>query len=147
MRRRRRNWIVWWRNIRPRNTLAVWWRLYKKLELVQIFLQLSLKAGITDNPFEDIVLMEENTVHRIPFTPDELKEILEAANGDDFCHPLIVTGICTAMRRGDVCMLRWKDVDMEKGFITVDTSKTGVRVSIPPLRAAASGTTESSSHK
>ena len=99
--------------------------------LKSTFKRLRRRAGLVDNPFEDIVSMEQNTVHRIPFTPEELKEILDAVENDDFCRPLIVTGICTAMRRGDVCQLRWKDVDMKRGFITVETSKTGARVSIP----------------
>ena len=95
------------------------------------FRNLRRQAGIVDNPFEGIVGREENTEHRIPFTPEELRAILDAAKDDDFCRPLIVTGICTAMRRGDVCQLRWADVDMANRFITVETSKTGARVSIP----------------
>ena len=95
------------------------------------FRHLRRQASITDNPFDEIVSRDEETVHRIPFTPDELRKILDAANADDFCRPLIVTGICTAMRRGDVCLLRWVDVDMGQRFINVKTSKTGALVSIP----------------
>jgi hypothetical protein len=35
------------------------------------------------------------------------------------------------MRRGDCCLLEWKDVDLGKRFITVKTSKTGQTLSIP----------------
>lgn len=83
------------------------------------------------NPFHSIPTRETETVFRHPFTPDELNLILEAAKGDEFSGPLIVTGICTAMRRGDCCSLRWKDVDLAKRFITVKTAKTGQTVSIP----------------
>lgn len=83
------------------------------------------------NPFHSIPTRETETVFRHPFTPDELTLILEAAKADEFTGPLIVTGICTAMRRGDCCSLRWKDVDLAKGFITVKTAKTGQTVSIP----------------
>ncbi len=68
---------------------------------------------------------ETETVFRKPFTPEELKAILEAAKDDDFIRPIIVTGMCTAMRRGDCCLLKWKDVDLERRFITVKTAKTG----------------------
>ena len=95
------------------------------------FRHLRRPAGIIDNPFEEIVSQDEATVHRIPFTPAELQTIVDAAKDDPFCRPLFVTGICTAMRRGDVCQLRWADVDMEHRFITVNTSKTGAKVSIP----------------
>lgn len=95
------------------------------------FRHLRRQASITDNPFDEIVSRDEETVHRIPFTPEELRKILDAAREDDFCRPLIVTGICTAMRRGDVCQLCWADVDMGQRFINVKTSKTGALVSIP----------------
>ena len=68
---------------------------------------------------------------REPFTPEELGAINEAAKTDEFIRPIIVVGICTAMRRGDCCLLEWKDVDLGKRFITVKTSKTGQTVSIP----------------
>jgi integrase len=74
---------------------------------------------------------ETETVFRKPFTPEELKAILDAAKDDDFARPLIVAGVCAAMRRGDVCLLKWADVDLERGFITVKTAKTGQTVTIP----------------
>lgn len=99
--------------------------------LKNTFRHLRRQAGIVDNPFDEIVSQVEDTVHRIPFTPEELQCLLKVAMDDDFCRPLFVTGMCTAMRRGDVCQLRWSDVDMKTGFITVTTSKTGAKVSIP----------------
>lgn len=83
------------------------------------------------NPFHGVPARETETVFRKPFTPEELKAITEAACDDDFTRPLIVTGICTAMRCGDCCCLRWKDVDMARRFIAVKTGKTGVTVSVP----------------
>ena len=35
------------------------------------------------------------------------------------------------MRRGDCCLLQWKDVDLQRRFIAVKTAKTGQTVSIP----------------
>ena len=37
------------------------------------------------------------------------------------------------MRRGDACLLRWESVDLDHGFVTVKTSKTGETVEIPLL--------------
>ncbi len=74
---------------------------------------------------------EGNTIHRAPFTPEEIRDILAAAQNDDLMRPLIVTALCTAMRRGDCCQLKWKDVDLAAGFIRVKTSKTGETVEIP----------------
>lgn len=81
--------------------------------------------------FEKIRQKPTNTIHRIPFSPEELKLIFEEAETDDFLYPLVITAACTAMRRGDCCKLRWSDVDLKEGFVTVKTSKTGRGVDIP----------------
>jgi integrase len=83
------------------------------------------------NPFDGLVSKETQTIFRKPFKPEELKMILDAAKDDEFIRPIVVTGVCTAMRRGDCCLLKWKDVDFDKGFVTVKTNKTGVTVDIP----------------
>ncbi|MBP7830381.1 MAG: tyrosine-type recombinase/integrase [Kiritimatiellae bacterium] len=87
------------------------------------------------NPFAGFVgrraAGESEMVHRKPFSDLELKALLDAARGDEFMYPLIVTAACTGMRRGDVCGLRWSAVDLDNGMLTVKTSKTGASVEIP----------------
>ncbi len=83
------------------------------------------------NPFHGLVTKATETVNREPFTVEELKNIMDACTEDDFIRPIIVTGMCTAMRRGDCCLLKWDDVDLAAGFITVKTAKTGETVDIP----------------
>lgn len=92
---------------------------------------LSKDAGLPENPFEGIPTKEESTVHRKPFTAEELALIVEKAKADEFIGPIIITGICTAMRRGDCCLLKWESVDLQGLFIAVKTGKTGETVSIP----------------
>jgi integrase len=75
---------------------------------------------------------QETTVHRRPFSGDELQAIFEAAKAvDPDLRPVLVAAACTALRRGDVAQLKWDAVDMEEGFVTVKTSKTGETVEIP----------------
>ena len=83
------------------------------------------------NPCNRIPSRERETVHRQPFSPEELRAILAAAQDDDFVRPLLTTAACTAMRRADCCTLRWEDVDLASGFVTVKTAKTGATVQIP----------------
>jgi integrase len=83
------------------------------------------------NPFHGLVTKANETVNREPFTVEELKAITEACAEDDFIRPIIVTGMCTAMRRGDCCLLKWADVDLTAGFLSVKTAKTGETVDIP----------------
>ncbi len=94
------------------------------------------------NPFSEFIGRrkhgESGVIHREPFTQDELRALLDISRDDEFMHPLIVTAACTGMRRGDVCGLQWRDVDLAGGMLTVKTSKTGGAVEIPifrPLRA------------
>jgi len=84
-----------------------------------------------ENPFEGIPTREETTVFRKPFTTEELAAIVEAARSDPYVEPIIITAICTAMRRGDCCTLLWSAVDLPGRFIRVKTSKTGEVVQIP----------------
>ena len=96
----------------------------------------------TQNPFaEGIVRKGEdadgNMVHRRPFTVEELAGLFEASRDDAFLYPLVVAAACTGLRRGDVCRLTWKAVDLRAGVVAVKTSKTGANVEIPifkPLR-------------
>lgn len=81
--------------------------------------------------FDDIKQKPLETVHRIPFSPEELQAILAAAKADTLVYPLVVTATCTAMRKGDCCLLRWDAVDLVGGYITVKTSKTGRTADIP----------------
>ncbi len=96
------------------------------------------------NPFHGLVTKASETVNREPFSVEELKAITEACADDDFIRPVIVTGMCTAMRRGDCCLLKWEDVDEKAGFLSVKTAKTGERVDIPifPMLAEELGNTK-----
>ncbi len=80
-----------------------------------------------------VPLRDENTVHRKPFSEEELKAILKAVEKDDLLRGPVITAICTGMRKGDCCTLQWKSVDLQSGFITVRTSKTRETCQIPIL--------------
>ncbi|MBM4149331.1 MAG: hypothetical protein FJ224_09830, partial [Lentisphaerae bacterium] len=94
-----------------------------------------LPAGVA-NPFTAIVSRRKvknsaEEVHRKPFTADEVTALFSAAAGDDLMQGLIVAAACTGMRRGDLCRLRWRDVDFGAGMVTVKASKTGEPVEVP----------------
>jgi integrase len=101
-----------------------------KLSLLRgLFEKLGSQAGVISNPFSGIPYHELNTIHRQPFTQAELNAIL--THCDEMLRPVVLTGMCTAMRRGDCCLLKWESVDLEHGFISVKTSKTGELAEIP----------------
>ncbi len=79
------------------------------------------------------------SVHRVPFTPEELSVVLETSQGFEggILHGPVVAAACTALRRADACRLAWESVDFENGAVTVKTAKTGETVDLPllaPLR-------------
>jgi len=89
--------------------------------------------------FEGIVEKEGTTISRKPFSPEELRAILDASQADPFIRPLIVVASSSPLRKGDIATLRWMSdeddpqpqVNFESGMLSVLTSKTGARVSIP----------------
>ena len=96
-----------------------------------VFHALRRDAGLPENPFDGIPTRDGEAIFRKPFSADELAVLVEKAKADPFIYPLIVTGMCTAMRRGDCCTLLRESVDLEEGFIIVKMSKTGEFVQIP----------------
>jgi integrase len=86
----------------------------------------AFRAYLRTAPF-----LDEDTIHREPFTEEELAAVLEAARGDAVLSGPIIVAVCTAMRRGDCCLLKWRSVDLSAGFIEVKTSKTGETAEIP----------------
>ena len=93
------------------------------------------------NPFENVVVRNGNTgnakVERRPLTEAELARLFDATRERPALHGLVVAAACTGMRLGDVCRLKWADVDLRGGLIDTVTAKAGVRVTVPifaPLR-------------
>jgi integrase len=66
---------------------------------------------------------------RRPFTLDELKLVLAAA-GDEW-RGMILTGLYTGLRLGDIALLTWSNVDLRQQELVVTTQKTGRRQIIP----------------
>ena len=97
------------------------------------FEALKRAASMSTNPFDDIPTKTVDTEGRVPFSPEELAMIVEVARRPEhaFILPIILTGICSAMRRGDCCTLQWADVDLAGEVIKVKTAKTGETATIP----------------
>jgi integrase len=74
-----------------------------------------------------------NTVHREPFTTEEISRILAEARKDEILRGPVHVACFTALRKGDACQLKWDAVDMKAGTIRTRTAKTGEWVEIPIL--------------
>lgn len=86
--------------------------------------------GLMDsNPAQLVKLMRTEKFRRRPFTPDELRRVLAAA--DDQWKGMVGVALYTGFRLGDVATLDWKSIDLATAEINLVTAKTGRRISIP----------------
>ena len=103
--------------------------------LTEVFQLLARDAGIADNPFSSIPRLKKDAETREAFSEEELCVIRD--NLDDFTQPLFTIAIATALREGDICTLKWSEVDFKQDLIITRMRKTGNMVEIPimpPLR-------------
>ena len=106
-------------------------------DINSIFRKLSADLGGMKSPFDSASLkrMEAPESYRDAFTFEELRLIGE--KWTPYIKPLFLIACYTALREGDVCTLKWNEVDLDKGIIRRKTRKTGRIVTIPilpPLR-------------
>lgn len=85
------------------------------------------------NPFERIRYKPIDSTPHKPLTTEQIQAVLGKAKGE--MNTLILIGVYCALRLGDACLLKWEQVDFDKGIITVKPHKTATRsnkvVSIP----------------
>lgn len=102
---------------------------YYQVVCAEVFNLLKDDVGLQENPFSSILKLDMNKETREAFSPDELKTIFD--NLDGFTRPLFMMAVWTGLREGDICTLKWSDVDLERHLISRKTRKTGAKVQIP----------------
>jgi len=90
-------------------------------------------AGIMRNPFSGIVLPEPDHISREVFTMDELNLIWNGLQTDDFLRPLFIIAANSGLTEGDICTLKWSDIDFTASMIRKKRRKTGVDILLPLL--------------
>ena len=99
------------------------------LVCAEVFTLLAKDAGLQDNPFSGIRKAQTDAKTREAFTQEELNLIYD--NLDGFTRPLFMMAVWTGLREGDICTLKWSEVDLERHLITRETRKTKAVVQIP----------------
>lgn len=95
------------------NTLSLVWRVLEK------------PARITSNPWKQITRKRFAVHSRRELTIEELGRVCAAATGET--RTLIALGVYCGLRLGDAALLRWSDVDMVKGVVSLVPQKTARR--------------------
>jgi len=95
-----------------------------------------LPNGIT-NPFANIKVGDGTTdsakIHRKPLTDEELRRLYAVAKASDepWLHSIAVCAAETGFRIEDVCLLKWSEVFLDEGRISINARKTGAEVNLP----------------
>ena len=105
-------------------------------------LHAAFEAACTDcelpfNPFSDIKKKKVESIHNKPYLLPELARILEAAKTEDLIGGMVITAICTGLRRENCATLRWRDLNEDLTEIQVRALKNDEALFIPvfpPLR-------------
>ena len=87
---------------------------------------------VDDNPLLKITKPKESR-GRVRFLDDaERKRLLDACMAKNpVLHKIAVVALSTGARKNEIMSLRWRDVDLQKGIITLHETKNGERRAIP----------------
>lgn len=81
------------------------------------------------NPVKEVRLFKEEMVPIRILTADERQKLLAAS--PDFLRPIILMALKTGMRQGEIFNLKWKEVDLAQGTISVTHTKSKKLRQIP----------------
>jgi integrase len=82
---------------------------------------------ITANPVDGITPPKVETTEIEILTEDQARDVLQKLRGSEL-YPVVLLGLSTGMRRGEMLALRWKDVDLEGGRLRVEQSLEQTKV-------------------
>lgn len=74
---------------------------------------------LTENPSDRVELPRQKRKEMHAFSQEEARRFMKAANYDRW-RAFFILALTTGMRPGEILALRWKDVDLEKGVVTVN---------------------------
>lgn len=80
---------------------------------------------VTYNAAIDVEIPTDNPAHVDPWEPAELAAFLDAASHHRLGALYEVLAF-TGLRRGEACALRWSDIDLENGMVTVRSNLVSV---------------------
>ncbi len=122
----RRTAMVYGRPIKPAT-------INREVACLKRMFSLAIEWGrATENPGAKVKLFrEDNRMERI-LTPEEQQRLLAACT--DHSRPFVVTALHTGMRLGEILNLCWDQVDLAKGYLTVEQTKNGHSRKIPMNR-------------
>jgi integrase len=116
----------------------------RTVQYVHVTLHKALKQAVRDglvprNATEAVKPPQVRREEIRPLTPEQVKTLFEAANGDRL-EALYVLAVTTGLRQGELLGLKWDDVDMDAETLsvrrTLTTAKGGPVLSAPKTKGS-----------
>jgi len=102
----------------------------RELALLKSMFNLAIKWGkASTNPMSGVKLFKEEMKPRRVLSPDESERLIEAS--PNYLQPIVIVALHTGMRKAEILGLRWDMVDLDRGFLHVEKSKSVKIRSIP----------------
>ncbi len=87
---------------------------------------------LDDNPFRKVSTLKEPRGRVRFLDDDERKTLLDACkNHSNIMYTIVVIALSTGARKGEILSLKWSQVNLNKGMITIHDTKNNERRSIP----------------
>ena len=84
---------------------------------------LELWGWIEENPCRGLRRLPENNQRTRYLTEEEQQRLLEVCKKDQNLHDVVLLALLTGVRRGEICGLRWRDVDLKNRTVIFKLTK------------------------
>jgi len=103
----------------------------RELALLRHLFNIAIEKGYTDyNPARGFKRFPEAPWrHKFFFSESEIEKLISASV--PHLRPILAVAFGTGLRKGDILGLKWTDVDLERGIISIQMQKTGEPIEIP----------------
>ena len=88
---------------------------------------------IVRNPTDNTTIPKKTTTEKQVLDDSQLNRFLEAIQGEPYWHDFFYVELMTGLRRGEICGIKWSDIDFNEGTLCIKRSvstKEGGGVSI-----------------
>ena len=88
---------------------------------------------IVRNPTDNTTIPKKTTTEKQVLDDSQLNRFLEAIQGEQYWHDFFYVEVMTGLRRGEICGIKWSDIDFNEGTLCIKRSvstKEGGGVSI-----------------
>jgi len=103
----------------------------RELALLRHLFNIAIEKGYTDhNPARGFKKFPEAPWrHKYFFSESEIEKLMGASA--PHLRSILAVAFGTGLRKGDILNLKWRDVDLDRGIISVQMQKTGEPIEIP----------------